>query len=79
VTVLRGPRDALYRWQQALSRSYLPHAMTFAIDSAQADLPGVLNKPAAATVNAYLCRGVTCLSPTGDIGTLLANLEAKAA
>ncbi|MBI3528622.1 MAG: thioredoxin domain-containing protein [Betaproteobacteria bacterium] len=75
VIVLRGPRDALRPWQQTLSSRYLPDAMTLAVDSASSDLPGVLNKPVGATVNAYLCRGVICLAPVGDVQALLANLE----
>jgi uncharacterized protein YyaL (SSP411 family) len=73
--VLRGARDALRPWQQTLASRYLPEVMTLAIDPAPSDLPGVLNKPVGATVNAYLCRGVICLAPIGDIQALLANLE----
>jgi len=75
VIVLRGPRDALRPWQQTLAGRYLPDAMTVAVDSASSGLPGVLNKPVGATVNAYLCRGVICLAPIGDVQALLANLE----
>ena len=75
VIVLSGPRDALRPWQQTLSSRYLPDAVTLAVDSASSGLPGVLNKPMAATVNAYLCRGVICLAPIGDVQILLANLE----
>ena len=79
LNVLRGPRDALRAWQQTLARKYLPDAMMFALDSTQFDLPGVLNKPAGDTVNAYLCRGVTCLAPIADVEALAANLEASPA
>jgi len=75
VIVLRGPRDALRPWQQTLSSRYLPDAMALAVDSACSGLPGVLNKPVDATVNAYLCRGVICLAPIGDVQALLANLD----
>ena len=73
--VLRGPPDALRPWQRALSGRYLPDAMTLAVDPAASGLPEMLNKPAGAPVNAYLCRGVICLAPIGDIQALLANLE----
>ena len=76
VIVLRGPRDALRPWQQTLSSRYLPDAMTLAVDSANSGLPGALNKPAKAAVNAYVCRGVSCLAPIEDIRDLLANLDA---
>jgi hypothetical protein len=75
VIVLRGSRDALRPWQQTLSSRYLPDAMTLALDSASSALPGVLNKPVDAAVNAYLCRGVICLAPIGDVQALLAELE----
>jgi len=75
IIVLRGLRDALRPWQRTLSSRYLPGLMTLAVDSASSGLPGVLNKPVAGAVNAYLCRGVVCLAPIGDIQALLANLE----
>ena len=76
MVVLRGPRDALHAWHKALARRYLPDTMTFAIESTQSDLTGVFDKPAGNTVNAYLCRGVTCMPPIGDVETLVANLDA---
>ena len=74
IIVLSGPRDALRPWQRTLSSRYLPDVMSLAVDPASSALPGVLNKPVAATVNAYLCRGVICLAPIGDVQALLANL-----
>jgi cytochrome c551/c552 len=50
--VLRGPRQLLREWQQALSRTYLPDTLTLALDSAAQALPRPLDKPAGATVNA---------------------------
>jgi uncharacterized protein YyaL (SSP411 family) len=38
-------------------------------------LPGVLNKPVDATVNAYLCRGVICVASIRHVQALLANLD----
>jgi uncharacterized protein YyaL (SSP411 family) len=79
MVVLRGPRDALHTWHRTLARRYLPDAMTFAIESTHSDLTGMFDKPAGNTVNAYLCRGVTCLPPIADVETLTANLEARSA
>jgi hypothetical protein len=75
IIVIRGAREALRPWQQMLSSRYLPDAMALVIDPVPTDLPGVLNKPVGATVNAYLCRGVICLEAIGDIQALLAKLE----
>jgi hypothetical protein len=75
IIVIRGAREALRPWWQTLSSRYLPDAMALVIDQAPTDLPGVLNKPVGATVNAYLCRGVICLAPIADMQALLAILE----
>lgn len=75
--VLRGPRLPLREWQQALSRLYLPDTLTLALDSAVQSLPDVLDKPAGAGVNAYLCRGVNCLAPVRDLDELLGNLRSR--
>jgi hypothetical protein len=75
--VLRGPRQPLREWQQVLSRLYLPDTLTLALDSAAQALPGPLDKPAGAAVNAYLCRGVNCLAPVRDLDELLGNLRSR--
>ena len=73
--VLRGPRGPLREWQQALSRLYLPDTLILALDSMAQVLPEPLDKPAGAAVNAYLCRGVSCLAPIRDLDELLGNLR----
>ena len=75
--VLRGQRQPLLEWQKALSRVYLPDTLTLALDSAARSLPGPLDKPAGAAVNAYLCRGVICLAPFRDLAELLGNLQSR--
>jgi len=76
--VLRGPRQPLREWQQALSSLYLPDTLTLALDSAAQALRGPLDKPAGTAVNAYLCRGVNCLAPIRDLDELLGNLRSRA-
>jgi hypothetical protein len=75
--VLRGAEAALGGWAEALAREYLPDTMVLAIPPGVLGLPPVLDKPAAApgatgAVNAWLCRGVTCLPPIGDLEALKA-------
>jgi len=77
MVVLRGPRQLMREWQQALSRLYLPDTLTLALDSAVKALPGILDKPAGEAVNAYLCRGVNCLAPILDLEELLGNLRSR--
>ncbi len=79
IVVLRGPGHELPDWQAALATRYLPEVLVFAPDLASDALPGVLSKPDARTVNAYLCRGVSCLAPVADLQVLTQNLESGAA
>jgi uncharacterized protein YyaL (SSP411 family) len=79
VLVLRGKRDALPRWQAALAREFLPDTTVLGIPSGMQDLPAPLDKPARpGPVNAWLCRGVTCLEPIGDLVHLKKALKEKA-
>jgi len=42
-------------------------------------VPAVLDKPASTgEVNAWLCRGVSCLAPIGDLVQLKETLKEKA-
>jgi uncharacterized protein YyaL (SSP411 family) len=71
--VLRGKDDSLGAWARALAREHLPDTMVLAIPHGTPDLPPVLDKPPNGTggpVNGWLCRGVTCLPPIGDLETL---------
>ncbi len=71
VLVLRGGRDALAGWQAELAREYLPDTLVLAIENALPGLPPTLDKPARPEpVNAWLCRGVTCLAPIGSLEEL---------
>ena len=40
--------------------------MVLALPSQLQGLPASLDKPAAEKVNAWVCRGVTCLAPIAD-------------
>ena len=73
--VLRGDPALMRRWQGDLANEYLPGVVTLAIPPGVAGLPGTLDKPAAQNstfpgVNGWLCRGVTCLPPMGDLVNL---------
>jgi uncharacterized protein YyaL (SSP411 family) len=71
VVVLRGPRPMLAAWLAELAREHRPQRMLVAIDAGEAGLPPALDKPAArGRVNAYVCRGVTCLAPVGTLDAL---------
>jgi hypothetical protein len=68
--IVRGPAQSLPPWSQAMAREYLPGTLVLAIPADTPGLPPVLDKPASARVNAWLCRGVTCLPPMDGLDAL---------
>ena len=77
--VLRGQPAALRAWQAELAREYLPDTLVLAIPDGAAGVPALLDKPArAGDVNAWLCRGVSCLEPIADLVHLKHTLKEKA-
>ena len=77
--ILRGGGEALAAWQADLAREFLPDTMVVAIPEGMAGLPALLDKPARPEpVNAWLCQGVTCLAPIGDLVNLKHVLREKA-
>jgi len=76
--ILRGSREALGRWQTELAREYLPETLVLGIPDGMPGLPPVLDKPQrAGAVNGWLCRGVTCLEPIGDLLVLKNTCKEK--
>jgi uncharacterized protein len=76
IVVLRGERQPAAEWARALARSYRPDTLVVAIPDGAAGLPAVLDKPSAtAGVNAWVCRGVSCLPAIGDLALLERTLS----
>ncbi len=77
--VLRGRPAALRAWQAELAREYLPDTLVLAIPDRAAGVPALLDKPSRpGDVNAWLCRGVSCLEPSSDLVHLKHTLKEKA-
>jgi hypothetical protein len=77
--ILRGRPEALPAWQEALAREFLPDVTTLAVPDGLAGLGAVLDKPPRPEpVNAWLCRGVTCLAPMSDLVHLKETLKEQA-
>ncbi len=74
VVIVRGPAGALDPWQRMLCKHYLPDVMHVAIPVGTGNLPPVLEKPAGERVNAWVCKGVNCLSPIVDMNDLATTL-----
>jgi hypothetical protein len=76
---LRGKEDAIDAWRRELAREFLPDTEVLAIPDDLKGLPRLLDKPLRPQpVNAWLCRGVTCLEPIGDLVNLKKTLKEKA-
>jgi uncharacterized protein YyaL (SSP411 family) len=78
IVVLSGERRPIADWRRALGRAYRPNALVVGIASGTPDLPAVLDKPApaAAGVNAWVCRGTSCLPAISDLAELERTLSA---
>jgi hypothetical protein len=68
--IVRGAPTALRGWCGAMAREYLPHVMVLGIPAGIAGLPPLLEKPGAQGVQAWLCRGATCLPPLASVEAL---------
>ena len=76
--VLRGRPEPLRTWQEELAREYLPDTLVLVIADGAAGVPALLDKPARpGDVNAWLCRGVSCLEPSADLVHLKHILKEK--
>lgn len=69
LVILRGPTDKLVDWQRKLGAN--PSRMVLALPNGLVDLPSTMNKPESDQVNAWACRGVSCLAPTDNLADLL--------
>jgi len=72
VVILRGQPFRMQAWRRALMRAPDPTRIDLSIPVDQVDLPSALDKPSRVEgVNAWVCRGVTCLKPESEVSGLL--------
>ena len=69
--VLRGPSVEVRDWQRQLAHRYLPDTLILPLGNDLTGLPDALDKPATATVNAWVCQGVSCLPSVASWPELL--------
>jgi uncharacterized protein YyaL (SSP411 family) len=81
IVILRGAQEDFARWQRELARTYRPDTLVICIPRGLAGLPAALDKAPAAGpgVNAWVCRGVTCLPPVADLDELVRMLSSSTA
>jgi hypothetical protein len=73
--VLRGPEGELRNWQRELAAAYRPNTVVVAVPAGIEGLPGPLAKPPGIGVNAWVCRGATCLAPIAEVDALKRELD----
>ncbi|NJD86484.1 MAG: thioredoxin domain-containing protein [Betaproteobacteria bacterium] len=74
--IVNGPEAGFGPWREALRRDYLPDTLALFVPGGGRSLPPPLAKPAGPAVNAWVCRGVTCLAPITHPGQLRETLKA---
>jgi uncharacterized protein YyaL (SSP411 family) len=72
--ILTGARDRFGPWHDLLDAAYLPDATVLFVPSEATGLPPPLAKPATEAVNAWVCEGVTCLTPLNSVEELRQTL-----
>jgi hypothetical protein len=78
IVILRGDAPDAARWSAALNAVYAPTRMIFAIPRDAAALPPALAaKAATAGTVAYLCAGMTCRAPIGDLNEIAHELTLR--
>ena len=80
LVVLRGDARTLAEWSRSLAGTYRPDTMVVAIAPDARELPATLERAPAAggAVNAWVCRGVTCLPAVTRLAELEPLLAARA-
>jgi hypothetical protein len=69
--VLRGGGEGLAAWRRDLARHARSDTLVVAIPDGVAGLPAPLDKPPRpGEVNAWVCRGVSCMEPIDDLSHL---------
>ena len=69
IIILRGPADGMADWRRALGAD--PRRLVLALPNGIPGLPETLAKPESDHVNAWVCRGVTCLAPTANLAEFM--------
>ena len=74
LVVLRGSREALWEWRQALTEQYQPWRRIYAIPQDAAVAPPYLPAPPGPEPVAYICSGASCSPPVTTLAALRKTL-----
>jgi uncharacterized protein len=74
IVVLRGTGPQLAQWQARLAARYAPDTLVLSLPAGLPGLPPVLDKPLHSDPCAWVCSGVQCSAPIGDLAGLMEGL-----
>jgi uncharacterized protein YyaL (SSP411 family) len=74
VVIIRGEGAEVQKWAAQLAALYAPSRLIFAIPRDAAGLPPTLAAKSAAHTVAYVCTGMTCSAPLGDLNEVAREL-----
>jgi uncharacterized protein YyaL (SSP411 family) len=76
ILIIRGPEAQATAWARQLGAMYAPTRMIFAIPNDASDLPPALSQKRGTDGSvAYLCNGMTCSAPLGDLDAISAAMR----
>lgn len=78
MVVVRGPADSIEAWRVTLAKAYLPNSMVLFLSNKMTALPSALAKPQTPVVNAWVCKGVKCLSAVTTPAELITLCSVRA-
>ena len=70
LVILRGPEAQLAEWNGKIASRPWPWVIALGLPAEAGKLPAALDKPLREGVNAWVCSGVKCLEPIGDLTCL---------
>ncbi|MFZ5658836.1 MAG: thioredoxin domain-containing protein [Pseudomonadota bacterium] len=71
IILLRGERDALPAWRDALRRHWAPADYVLALPNDLTGLPPALDKPKGSPVGAWVCQDMVCSPEIREVGQVL--------
>ncbi|MDP9083774.1 MAG: thioredoxin domain-containing protein [Pseudomonadota bacterium] len=80
ILIIRGHAAQVAVWAKELGALYAPSRLIFAIPRDAPDLPPALaSKPATDNTVAYLCSGMTCSEPIGELSEIARQIRLRIA
>jgi uncharacterized protein len=79
IIVLRGNKEDMHDWENALNQTIPSHCLLFAIPADAQGLPSLFDKPLpkTSTVNAWICSGIQCLPEITELSAVIERCSSR--